>query len=145
MDYFRSLVELFNEVFEAYDSIGSPSHLQRLLTKPEFYAIVTTKDDDVIGGLTAYELPRYYSDKSELYLYDIAVKRQCHNQGIGKALMQHLKDLGTQNGIETIFVDAHSEDKQAVKFYEATIGKSEMVDHFTLEINPELHTLKTEP
>jgi len=33
-----------------------------------------------------------------------------------------------------IFVEAHSKDEQAVKFYESTFGTSEKVDHFNLKI-----------
>jgi len=134
LDLFIELVELFNEVFEEYHTVGSKTHLKKLLIKPEFHAVIATRDDVMVGGLTAYELPRYYSDKSELYIYDMAVKTELHNQGIGKALIGYLKEYGMKNGIETIFVEAHSEEEQAVKFYESTFGKSEKVDHFNLEI-----------
>ena len=128
------LVELLNEVFEEPSNVASERELKKLLNKADFYAIVAIKEDKVIGGLTAYELKRYYTDKSELYIYDIAVKKELHNQGIGKKLINHLKDYSMKNGIEEIFVEAHSDDEQAVKFYESTFGKSEKVDHFSFEI-----------
>lgn len=129
------LVELFNEIFDEYHTIASKNHLVSLLQKPAFYGVVAIKNDIVIGGLTAYEFQKYYTDKSELYIYDIAVKAAFHNQGIGKKLINHLKSNSV--GVETIFVDAHSEDIQAVKFYESVFGPSEKVDHFTFDIiNP---------
>ncbi|UII81582.1 GNAT family N-acetyltransferase [Flagellimonas sp. CMM7] len=131
LELFIKLVELFNEVFDEYHTIASKNHLVNLLQKSEFYVIVAIKNDIVIGGLTAYELQKYYSDKSELYLYDIAVKAAFHNQGVGKRLINYLKN--TSIGVETIFVDAHSEDVQAVKFYESTFGPGEKVDHFTFD------------
>lgn len=131
---FRELVTLLNKVFEEPHKVASDNQLQQLLNDPKFYVIVATKNEKVIGGLTAYELPRYYTNKSELYIYDIAVKTEFQNQGIGKKLIGYTKDHATKNGIEGIFVDAHSEDEQAVKFYETTLGQSEKVDHFNFEI-----------
>ena len=135
------LVHLLNEVFEEPDKVASKRHLTKLLSKPNFHAIVATKEDKVVGGLSAYELERYYTDKSELYIYDIAVKTELHNQGIGKKLINYLKDYSTKNDIEGIFVEAHSEDEQAVKFYESTFGKSEKVDQFNFEIKTTHNTM----
>lgn len=131
---FIELVELFNDVFEESNKIASEIQLNKLLNKNDFYVFVAIKEGKVVGGLTAYELKKYYSDNSELYIYDIAVKSELHNQGIGKKLIEHLKTYSVANGIEGVFVQAHSEDIQAVKFYESTFGKSEKVDHFNFEI-----------
>lgn len=134
IELFIELVELLNEVFEESNKVASKRQLKKLLNKPDFHAIAVIKESKIIGGLTAYELEKYYTDKSELYIYDIAVKAELQNQGIGKELMEYLKAYSTNNGIETIFVEAHSEDEQAVKFYESTFGKGEKVDHFNFEI-----------
>ncbi len=134
LNLFKQLVELLNEVFEEYNSMASEKQLGKLLVNPEFYAVIAMKNDTVVAGFTAYELQRYYSDNSELYIYDIAVKKELQNQGIGKKLIDYLKQYGMGNNVETIFVEAHSEDEQAVRFYESTFGKSEKVDHFNFEI-----------
>lgn len=132
--FFKKLIGLLNEVFEESHTIATDNHLHRLLDKPDFYAIVATINEIVIGGLTGYQLQKYYTNKSELYIYDIAVKTKFQNQGIGKKLIQFLKEYSTKNNIETIFVEAHSVDKQAVKFYESTFGTSEKVDHFNYDL-----------
>jgi len=134
LDLFIELIELLNEVFEENPKLGSKEQLMKLLIKQDFHAVIVYKNDRIIGGLTAYELERYYTDKSELYIYDIAVKDEFQNQGIGKKMINYLKKYSLENGIETIFVQAHSEDVQAVKFYESTFGKGEKVDHFDFEI-----------
>ena len=134
VEQFIELIELLNEVFEEPSKVASERQLKKLLNKPDFHAIAVFKEDKIIGGLTAYKLEQYYTDKSELYIYEIAVEKELHNQGIGKELIAYLKDYSTKNGIETIFVESHSEDKQAVKFYESTFGKGEKVDHFNFEI-----------
>nr|WP_299000092.1 GNAT family N-acetyltransferase [uncultured Allomuricauda sp.] len=134
VNLFIQLIGLLNEVFEEYHTVGSKKQLEKLLNKPEFYAVAAFMNGSIIGGLTAYELECYYNDKSELYIYDIAVKPEFQNQGVGKRLINYLKECALKKGIETIFVDAYSEDKQAVKFYESTMGKGEKVRHFNFEI-----------
>ncbi len=134
IERFIELIELLNEVFEESNKVASERQLKKLLNKPDFYAIAAIHENKIIGGLTAYKLEKYYTDKSELYIYDIAVKVQLQNQGVGKELIDYLKNYSLNNGIETIFVEAHSEDEQAIKFYESTFGKGEKVDHFNFEI-----------
>jgi aminoglycoside 3-N-acetyltransferase I len=134
VDLFQELVQLLNAVFEEGNTVASKNQLKKLLSKSNFHAVAAIKGNKIVGGLTAYELERYYTDKSELYIYDIAIQAELQKQGIGKALINHLKEYATQNEIEAIFVQAYSEDKQAVKFYESTIGKGEKVNDFTIEI-----------
>jgi aminoglycoside 3-N-acetyltransferase I len=127
---FKSLVEMFNTVFEEEPAIGSDSHLLKLLGNNTFIAIAAISENEVLGGLTAYELPMIYSDASEVILYDMAVRADYQRMGIGKELIQSLKDYCIQNKIETFFVMAHEEDIHAIEFYHATGGKSEKVLNF---------------
>jgi aminoglycoside 3-N-acetyltransferase I len=133
---FKSLIELFNMVFEEEDpTIGSDAHLLKLLSDKSFVALAAFSENEVLGGLTAYELSRVYSDDSELILYDMAVRAEHQRMGIGKGLIQSLKEYCVQNKIETFFVMAHEEDIHAVEFYHATGGKSEKVVNFLYDIN----------
>ncbi len=84
---FIEFVELLNEVFEEPNKVASEMQLKKLLSRCDFHAVIAIKEDKIIGGLTAYELERYYTDKSELYIYDVAVKTELQNQGIGKELL----------------------------------------------------------
>ena len=134
LEQFKELVTLLNEVFEEPQKIASEKQLKKLLKDSCFLAITALQEGKVIGGLTAYQLEQYYTDKSEIFIYDIAVKTELHNQGIGKKLIDFLKDFSAKNDIRGIFVEAHSEDEHAVTFYQSTFGKSEKVDHFFIEI-----------
>ena len=130
---FRELIELFIVVFEEEGKeIASDEHLNKLLLNPYFNVFIAQIEDRIVGGLTTYEMPRYYSEKSELYLYDMAVDTKLHNKGIGKKLISELRNYAKENNIETIFVEAHAEDEQAVKFYQSTFSEQEEVKHFNL-------------
>ena len=127
---FISLIELFNTVFEEEANMGSAANSLGLLNNNHFIVLAARVENEVAGGLTAYELPMYYSDQSEIFLYDLAVKPEYQRMGIGKSLMQNLKEHCIKNGIKEFFVMAHEEDEQAIEFYRATGGKSEQVINF---------------
>jgi aminoglycoside 3-N-acetyltransferase I len=130
---FHALVNLFNMVFEEESKIGSETHLLKLLGNESFIALAALAENEVVGGLTAYELPMYYSDSSEIFLYDLAVKSEYQGMGIGKGLLQSLKAHCSKHGIKEFFVMAHAEDEHAIEFYRATGGKSENVVNFLYE------------
>ncbi len=132
---FKSLIHLFNAVFEEENpTIASDEHLSKLLNRTSFISIAALSENEVVGGLTAHELQMAYSDDSEIMLYDMAVKPEYQRMGVGKGLIQNLKEYCIKNNIETFFVMAHEEDIHAVEFYHATGGKSEKVVNFLYEI-----------
>lgn len=127
----KSLIHLFNTVFEEDESnIGSEEALSSLLSNNYFIALAALHQDEVVGGLTAYELPLYGSSPSEIFLYDLAVQTNHQRKGIGKRLLQTLKEYCLEHHIQEFFVLAHEEDEHAVEFYRATGGKGERVVNF---------------
>lgn len=134
-DVFMAMIEMFNSVFEEEPAIGSKAHLRRLLTDPHFIAIAAIHEHEVLGGLTAYTLPMYYSDSSEVLLYDMAVRPEHQRAGIGKALLHQLKEYCRENGVGEFFVLAHEEDEHALEFYRSTGGRSEQVVNFVYAVD----------
>jgi aminoglycoside 3-N-acetyltransferase I len=135
LEDFQKLISVFNEVFETdTPDIASESHLKKLLSDHNFMALAAFENEDIIGGLTAYEMPMYTADCSELYIYDLAVKKDLQRHGIGKKLISALKDYCRLHDIKTIFVEAHKEDKDAINFYHSANGEPEKVIHFNFKI-----------
>src|SRR5215510_8350435 len=90
---FKALIHLFNLVFEEeVTNIGIDENLSRLLGEARFIVMVALHENAVIGGLTAYELPLYYSQHAEIFVYDLAVDTEYQRKGIGKRLIQTLKE-----------------------------------------------------
>ena len=128
---FHSLVHLFNMVFEEDETaIGTETNLLKLLSSDHFVAMAALYENEIAGGLTAYELPMYYSENSEIFLYDLAVKTEYQRMGVGKRLIHALREYCVKNGINEFFVLAHEEDEHALEFYRSTGGKSEKVINF---------------
>jgi aminoglycoside 3-N-acetyltransferase I len=48
-------------------------YLGNLLASTAFIAVAAVAGSRVIGGVTAYVLQKYEQDRSELYIYDLAV------------------------------------------------------------------------
>jgi aminoglycoside 3-N-acetyltransferase I len=129
---FRKLVEIFKIVFDSEEQLSDNDHLGKLLSNPDFLVFVVRQSNKVIGGLTIYILHRYYGTKPVAYIYDVGVTPEFQGQGFGKLLMAEVCKYCKDNGFEDAYVEAESDDIDAVNFYRKTNFNSEMnAIHFT--------------
>ena len=132
---FAGLLRVFEDVFEMKGFIlPEDAYLSTLLQKKEFVVFVARHGDTVIGGLTAYVLAAYYSESSEVYLYDLAVATSFQRKGIGRKLLQALTGFCRENNFREFFVQADEVDTHALEFYRSTGGRPGKVVHFTYPI-----------
>jgi len=132
-DSFSELIKIFEKVFE-WENFSPPTntHLQRLLNNKSFLVFVAKTNNSLLGGLTAHVLDRYNTEKPSAYIYDIAVSPPFQRKGIGKLLIATLNDYCEKNGFSEVFVQAETDDHQAVNFYRTTPNNSELqATHFT--------------
>ena len=135
---FKALIEIFKEVFENDEIILESEQLGDLLSKPDFMVFVVTLDGNVIGGLTIYVLHRYYASKPLAYIYDVGISPMYQGKGFGKALMAEVCLFCKQNNFEDAYVEAESDDIDAVNFYRRTKFTTEMnATHFTYSFSHE--------
>lgn len=129
---FRSLVAIFNEVFAHEGEIPAPEYLAKLLANPDFLVFVAQADGQVVGGLTIYVLHSYRQPKPIAYIYDVGVAPSFQGQGVGKALILEVCRYCQAHGFEDAYVEAESDDLDAVAFYRRTPYSSELqAVHFT--------------
>ncbi|NBA88375.1 GNAT family N-acetyltransferase [Emticicia sp. CRIBPO] len=132
---FQKLIRVFHEVFDLNESeIPEEPYLENLLQKDSFVAFAALVDQEVAGGLTAYELPEYYSASSEIFIYDIAILPAYQRKGAGKELLEAIKEYARKKGITEVFVAAHEEDTHALDFYHSAGGHSEKAVHFDFPV-----------
>ena len=126
-------VELAKQLFRFFqedDGIARPAvspdnYLHELLSKDDFHVIVALSDGALIGGLTGYELPMYKRQIREMFLYEIAIKPEYRQKGIGSALIYQLKEICRKKGIEEMYVGTSTPNKAAMALYTATGGVQE--------------------
>lgn len=131
------LLTMFGEAFEDRDTYGSrrpgKDYMTRLLGSDHFFALAAVKDGDVVGGLAAYELQKFEQERSEVYIYDLAVSAAHRRQGIATALIEELKDISSVRGSYVIFVQADYGDDPAIALY-SKLGVREEVLHFDIAV-----------
>ena len=126
------LIKVYEEVFEMEDfTLPAAQYLQSLLEKETVIFYVAMIDKRVVGGLTAHVLASTYFSSSEVYIYDLAVQTEFQRKGIGRQLINSLKEYCANLHLKEVFVQADLEDRHAIDFYRATGGIAESVVHFS--------------
>ena len=109
---------MFNKEFESPDLNNvNDKNIRSLIAKPDFICFVAFIGDEVVGGLTGYELLMYDQEGSSMYLYDLAVDKNYQRHGIGSNLVGELMEYCRSKDIKDLFVQADVEDQHAVEFY----------------------------
>jgi aminoglycoside 3-N-acetyltransferase I len=131
------LLTMFGEAFGAPDTYGKArpgtDYLRRLLGSDTFIAVAALRAGEVVGGLAAYELRKFEQERSEIYIYDLAVAEAHRRQGIATALIMALKQLAAARGACVIFVQADLADAPAIALY-TKLGTREDVLHFDIPV-----------
>jgi aminoglycoside 3-N-acetyltransferase I len=133
----HALLAVFGEAFgepETYQgAVPSDGYLTGLLAQPHFIAVAALAGDEVIGGLAAYELQKFERARSEIYIYDLAVREGHRRKGVATALIRTLQRIGKERGAYVIFVQADRGDDHAIRLYES-LGTREDVHHFDIPV-----------
>ncbi|WP_024544906.1 AAC(3)-I family aminoglycoside N-acetyltransferase [Picosynechococcus sp. NKBG15041c] len=135
----QSINAMFGVVFDDAGSYSSnkpsSSYLQTLLGTSSFIALAAVDGQEVVGAIAAYELKKFEQQRSEIYIYDLAVVSTHRRQGIATALIQELKVIGAARGAYVIYVQADKgvEDQPAIELY-SKLGTIEDVFHFDIAV-----------
>lgn len=131
----NALLSLFGDVFDDPVTYRSqpPSdlYLNKLLADQAFIALIASEGDAAIGGLTAYELVKFEQERSEIYIYDLAVAESDRRRGVATALIDHVRGIARALGAWTVFVQADRGDDPAIALY-SKLGAREDVLHFDI-------------
>jgi aminoglycoside 3-N-acetyltransferase I len=137
VDVLRDLLRLFGDAFNEPETYCArqpgDAYLRDLLRSDTFIALAALQDHAVVGGLAAYELRKFEQERSEIYIYDLAVAVAHRRQGIATALIESLKAIASERDASVIFVQAEYGDEPAIALY-TKLGKREDVLHFDIEV-----------
>ena len=109
--------------------------LTGLLGSNTFIALAAMNDDQLVGGIAAYVLPKFEQERSEIYIYDLAVAETHRRQGLATAMIQELLKIAARRGAYVIFVQADYGDDAAIALY-TRLGAREDVVHFDILTAP---------
>jgi len=133
---FRAMNAMFGTAFD--DSAthdGAPPddfYVESLFADPGIVMLAAFAETEVIGGLVAYELRKYERERSEFYIYDLAVAEPHRRRGIATQLIEALKPIAAARGGYVIFVQADHGDDPAIALY-TKLGVREDVLHFDID------------
>jgi aminoglycoside 3-N-acetyltransferase I len=128
---------LFAEVFGEEGYHGPPpgeAHLRKLLSDDKFVALVAWMDGQMAGALAGYELVKFEAERSEIYIYDLAVREEFRRRGVATALIERVKAVARETAAWVIFVQADPPDGPAVALYDK-LGTREEVLHFDISVD----------
>jgi aminoglycoside 3-N-acetyltransferase I len=134
---FREMLGVMGRAFDEIDTYTkaqpSAAYLERLLGSRQFIAVVAIEGGKIIGGIGAYELQKFEQERSEIYIYDLAVEASHRRKGVATALVRKLQEIAAKRGAYVIFVQADLPDAAAIAFY-SNLGTREDVLHFDIAV-----------
>lgn len=135
----KGMLTLFGEVFgepETYcEKQPSSRYLENLLERDDFIALAALEGETTVGALVAYELHKFEQERSEIYIYDLAVAEAHRRKGIATALIEELKRIAAARDAWVIYVQADHGDDPAIALY-TRLGAREDVLHFDIPVEP---------
>ena len=138
IDTFRALLAVFGKVFEDNETyVGaqpSTDYLKGLLGGDQFIAVAAIQEGTVIGGLTAYELKKFEQERSEIYIYDLAVDVVHRRKGIATGLIEKAKKIAAARGAYLILIQADQGDEAPIALY-TKLGTREDIHHFDIAVD----------
>jgi aminoglycoside 3-N-acetyltransferase I len=139
IEQLEAVLTMFGEAFEdpaSYNSARpSPAYLARLLARDHFIAVAALDGDAVVGGIAAYVLDKFEQERSEIYIYDLAVAETHRRRGIATTMIAELQRMAAERGVYVIYVQADLGDDPAVALY-TKLGVREDVLHFDIPVPP---------
>ncbi len=133
---FRAMLDVLGRGFEDGETYSGnqpgDAYIKDLLASDTFFALVAESAGDIVGAIAGYELKKFEQERSEFYIYDLAVAETHRRQGIATGLIEAFGKIAREKGAWVMFVQADPSDPPAVALYEK-LGVREDVYHFDIE------------
>lgn len=101
---------------------------RKFLENPDNVLFVAFWEGKAAGFLTAHRLQRFDKRKAEILLYEIGVNESFRRKGIGKALIEEVKNWGKEVGADEVWVLTNKSNIPANALYKSAGGAPENPD-----------------
>jgi ribosomal protein S18 acetylase RimI-like enzyme len=82
-------------------------------------------ENQAVGFLTANRIQRFDKRGAEVLLYEIGVREDARQKGIGKALVNEVKLWAKESGADEVWVLTNKSNTAAVALYQSVGGETE--------------------
>nr|WP_328705912.1 GNAT family N-acetyltransferase [Erythrobacter rubeus] len=125
--------EAFAEVDEYAADPPTEARANELLGNDDAILLVAFDGKRPVGALTAYVLPKFEQNRSELFIYDLAVAENFRRQGIATQLIRAAGRLARERGVWIMFIQAEAGDEPPLALYRKLSVSEEVAHHFDIE------------
>jgi ribosomal protein S18 acetylase RimI-like enzyme len=94
-----------------------------LLADARTIFLAAFQEDEPIGFVLGYELPRRHGNPSILFVYEVEVRAPWRGQGVATKLFLELERIARARGIREAFVLTEPENDPANRLYESLGGE----------------------
>ncbi len=113
-------------------------YLREFLSCERNYFLVAFMDEQPLGFVLAYRLMRVDRDQDMMLFYEIVVREENRNKGVGALLISELKKICRANNILKMWVLTNESNLAAMALYERTGGiKDESGDEVSFTYFPD--------
>jgi aminoglycoside 3-N-acetyltransferase I len=135
----KAVLRLFGEAFDDLDTyqgaVPSDAYLLGLLRDETFFAVAARDEHGAtIGAIAAYELKKFEQERSEIYIYDLAVDANHRRKGVATTLIRTLGEAARRRGAYVMFVQADigEEDEAANALYRKLASEMIVANHYDI-------------
>ena len=131
----RLYAEVFGDLASYQSKAPGDAYLLGLLGDPTFLAVAAfDAAGTIVGALAAYELRKFEQERSEIYIYDLAVDAHHRRKGIATALIRTLGEAARERGAWTMVVQADigEEDEAANALYRKLAFEMIVANHYDI-------------
>ncbi|MEM6266926.1 MAG: GNAT family N-acetyltransferase [Pseudomonadota bacterium] len=136
---FRAMNAVFAAGFEEPEHYAAlpPSDLYAMqwLANQQNVALLAEESGKAIGALGGYILSKFEQERSEFYIYDLAVLESHRRKGVATALIEETRRIARAVGAWTVFVQADTipEDEPARALYRSLASEELTALHFDIQ------------
>lgn len=92
--------------------------LVEFISDPARYLLLAIESGRVVGSLNGYALQRPYRREPQFLLYEVGVRPECRNRGVGKALVAKFISEAQTAGAFEVWVTTSETNEAAMAMYE---------------------------
>jgi ribosomal protein S18 acetylase RimI-like enzyme len=97
-------------------------YLRQFLKYDRNYLLVAMIDREPVGFVLAYRLMRVDRNQDMMLFYEVVVDENHRNKGVGRELINHLKQICRENSVMKMWVSTNRSNAAAMELYRSTDG-----------------------